>query len=877
MTVWQAIKTRWRALFHKRELDAELDEELRFHVEMQTRKNIESGLNPEKARLAALRRFGWTERIKESCRDVRGVKWIEDATADLRFGARMLLRTPGFTALIVLTLAIGIGANTALFSVVDRLILSPIPARDSHRLIHIEEVDVTHNRSEGVSPPVFMELQGLTNAFESICALDGHFMVVSGKEFSETIYGTEATPGMFELLGARPLLGRTFRPDDAVPGKDQVLVISHGFWQSHFGADPGIVNKTIVLDGKSWTIVGVMPPSFQFPRGEKYCQYWRPHVFQADDYNEPQQRMFRNSVVVGRLRPDCSLGQAAALVNVITRRLQKEFPDANAQYVIRARPARFMFVTEELQRTLWSLSGAVFFVLVIACANVASLLLARAETRRREVAVRIAIGASRQRIIRQLLTESALLSVLGGLLGLLLAWWGVRLLAGLTPSSLPRMTELGTDWRLFGLATLISLASGIGCGLAPAWQASHTRLDESLREAAASHSGSRRRRLFQQTMVVAEIAATLVLLVGAGLMVHTVTALLRVNPGFDPKGLVWVMFRYPSDVAQVAVQQNLWNKRMAERLRSLPGVESVAFLGMGGGWYYKVEGRREVVDVRGNRIDVGTNNAFRTLRTPLVAGRFFEEADASPKAKTILVNEELARLAWPGESPLGKRIAHAETEDWLEAVGVVGNIKDWTLDKPPVAIFYEPYERNLMNNQSPVFMLRAKGDLALLTKPLQDLAKEMATGANAPSIHFPEKELYASTELRRIYMWFLTVFGMVGLTLATLGIFGVLSYWVTQRTREIGIRMALGANARDVLGMVLARGARLMIIGISLGMGAAFALSRLLRSQLFGTSPTQPLALVCALMVLCLVALVGCYLPARRATRTSPATSLRQE
>jgi predicted permease len=364
---------------------------------------------------------------------------------------------------------------------------------------------------------------------------------------------------------------------------------------------------------------------------------------------------------------------------------------------------------------------------------------------------------------------------------------------------------------------------------------------------------------------------------GAGLMIHSVAALLRVNPGFEPKGLVWVMFRYPSGVAQAEGQKEPWNKGMAERLRSLAGVESVAFLGYGGGWYYKVEGRKEVVDARGNRVDVGANNAFRTLRTPLLAGRFFDEADASPKAKTILVNQELARLAWPGESPLGKRIAHAETEDWLEVIGVVGNIKDWRLDKPPAPVFYEPYQRNLLSDQGPIFVMRFGGDPGSLAGPLRYLAKEMAPGAQAPSIHFPEQELHASTELRRICMWFLIAFGMVGLTLAALGVYGVLAYWVSQRTRELAIRMALGAQAHGVLGLVLARGGRLTAIGVSLGLGAAFALTRLLRSQLFGTSPTEPLVVAGALLVLGMVALVGCYLPARRATAIDPVVALRHE
>jgi len=877
MTVWQAIRTRWRALFHKRQRDAEIDEELAFHVDMQTRENIESGMDPEEARYAALRRVGGLDQIKEACRDVPGVRWIEDAIQDLRFGARMLIKAPGFTMIALLTLALGIGANTALFSIVDKLILNPIPARDSDRLIHLQEMDVTHNQARGVSPPVFMELLRLTNTFESLTALNGTLMVVPGREFSETIYGADVTAGVFELLKVQPLLGRTFRPDEGAPGNDSVLLISHRFWQNHFGADPGVVGKTISLGDKSWTIVGVMPPSFQFPHGSEYCQFWRPHVFHADEYDDSQ-RYNRNWDVLARLRPGVSLTQARALLEVMTQRLQKDFPEPHAQYSLRAYPARFMFVTEELQKTLWSLLAAVVFVLIVACANIANVLLARAETRHKELTVRLAIGASRQRIVRQLLTESVLLSLLGGAVGLFLAWVGVRLLADMMPTTLPRMKDLGLDWQVFGWATVISVLAGVGFGLAPAWLVSQTRLNESLKEVGTSHSGSARRRLFHQTLVVVEIALALVLLTGAGLMIHSVASLLRVNPGFDPKGLVWVMFHYPSNVPQEAGRTEVWHKALAERLRSLPGVDSAAFQGNGGGWYSKVEGRATIVRVSFDRVDVGTSNCFRTLRTPLVAGRFFEEADASPDAKTILVNQELARLAWPGENPLGKRIAYAEEGgDWLEVVGVVGNTKDWRLDQPPRPFFYEPYQRDLLHEDSPVFVVRTTRDPMLLTKPLRDLAREMAPGATAPIIYFVERELYSSTQLRRTYMWFLNLFGLIGLTLSGIGLYGVLSYSVVQRTREIGVRMALGANTRDVLILVLRQGGRLMLVGGAVGLVGAIGLTHLLRSLLFGTSATDPLVFVCALMVLLLVALTACYLPARRASRVDPAVTLRHE
>jgi putative ABC transport system permease protein len=826
-----------------------------------------------------------TSNIKEACRDQRGLPWLEQLLQDVRFGLRTLAKGPGFAIVATTILAVGIGANTALFSMVDKLVVSPIPGRESHRLVHIQEVNLTWNRAEGVSPPVFAELARQKDIFTSIAAVGGSWLVLPGREFPETIYGTEASPGIFELLGVRPLMGRVFRSDEGAPGQDQVLVISHGFWQQHFGADPDIVGKTVTLSDKSWTIIGVMPPHFQFPRGDQYCRFWKPHTFGVDEYNEPRQRIARNWDVVTRLQPRVSLSQVQAVLDVLSERLGQDSPDTNAKYAIRARPARLMFASEEIRRTLWSLLVAVALVLVIACVNTANLLLARSEARRKELAVRMAMGAGRGRIIRQLLTENGLLACAGGFFGLLIATGGTHFLGSLVPGTLPRMDDLGVDWSMFGCTAALSLLVGLGLGLVPVWQASQVSLGGGLQESGTALSATVGRRRIQHTLVVCEIALTMVLLAAAGLLIESVAKVLRVNPGYDPKGLVWVMFHYPSnlrgqsgpqeDWSEVSARQVAWNKALRERLRSLPGVESAAFLGMGGGWYYKVEGRKEVVEVRWNPVEVGDDNCFRTLRTPLVAGRFFEEADAVRKAKTILVNQELARLAWPGESPLGKRIAHAEGDDWLQVVGVVGNIKDWGLDKPPVPTFYVPYQRSL--DASPVFMVRVTGDPASLTKPLRDIARDVAPGAMAPSIAFVEQELYASTQLRRTYMWSLNVFGLIGLSLSAIGLYGLLTFSVVQRTREIGIRMALGAEKRDILKMVLGQGGQLLAIGLIVGLAAALGSTHLLRSLLFETSPANPLVLATAMVVLFLVGWVACYLPARRAALVDPIVALKYE
>jgi len=798
---------------------------------------------------------------------------------DIRYGFRMLVRNPGFTIVAVLTLALGIGATTAIFSVVNAVLLDPLPAKDSDRLVEISEFEVAKDQKTSVSPRLFVDLQKQEGLFEDMTAFRFDSLVLPGEEFPEAILGFQVTPNFFTLLDVQPMTGRTFLPEEGQPGNDQVLVVSYGFWRRRLGCDPNSVGRTIISGNQAYTIIGVMPPQFQFPRRAELGEFWKPYVISPEEYSHPAARFFRILGIAARLRPEISRQRAQAMVNAIAKRLEKDYPQTNMGWRIQIEPLRNMFSDEKLQQTLLGLLGAIVFVLFIACANIANLLLVRAERRQKELAIRASLGAVRLRILRQLLTESILLSLLGGGLGLVVTYWGIDVLAARIPTTIPRLKEITVDATMLGLTCLISALVGVGFGLAPAWQSSKPRLSEVLKEGGQSSLAGFRRRHFRHLLVISEIALSLVLLAGAGLMVRSVIRLLHVDCGYDSQNILRIGVEFPFSRYREFSQREVLIRQIAEHFQALPGVQSIGIWTPGGGWDYVAEGQTASIRLSTYGCGITSSDYFQALRIPLLRGRLFAEGDVGEDQKSIIVSETMARICWPGQDPIGKRV---KREDWAWAdgytvIGVVGDVKYFRRDFNPGPIFYGPYQR--WQPLYAEFLVRTRFGLdpLTLTKAIRHEVKTVDAGLPAPNISSIEQDLFDSTKSQRTYMKLMGLFAGVGLLLAAVGIYGVISYSVTRRTHEIGVRMALGAQTRDVLQMVIKQGLTLALTGVAVGLGAALALTRVISSLLYDINPTDPVTFVCVSLLLAGVALLASYIPARRATKIDPMRVLKYE
>ena len=897
MNPWRKLQLRLRALLQKRKLDAEMDEEMRSHIEMRTQENIDAGMNPEEAHHAALRQFGWVESIKEKCRDQRGVGWIENLVQDIRYGARMLRKNPVSTVMAVLILALGIGGNTAVFSVADKAILNPIPGEASERLMSIREVDILHDARWNVSPPLFVEMSRHTNIFASLSAYfqGSERLTLERGANTVSLRGAKTTPDFFEMFGVRPLAGRTFLAYEGKPGNDGVLVASYGLWEQYFGKDPKFVGSTITLSGHAYTVVGIMPQRFQFPLNPGENQFWIPHVFTVEESTNPDYNMDRGLwSVIGRLQNGASLEQARALLDTVAQTREKDHSETEHKWMIVAEPARTMFVTPALERTLWSLQASVLFLLLISCANVGTLLLARAVARRGEFSTRLAMGAGRLRLVRQLVTESLMLAGVAGLFGVFFAWGGMRALDHFYLIDLRRMKEVGLDGSVLSLTVMVSALSGLVFGVAPAWLVSRLRLTESLKDTSQQHSDGFVQRLFRDGLVVAQMSLAVVLLVGAGLMIQSTVRLLRVNPGLDPAGLFGAIFpALPmpvsnSDFDALIARNLVWQANLIERLRSIPGIESVSIRSARSWPDLQIEGWDEKVRLERNHVGLSLGDSFfRALRVPLVAGRPLTPEDSVPGQRSIVVNREFVRRFWPGQDPLGKRVnviaetgTSSATPRTLVVAGVVENIKEWGRDQDPQPIWYEPAERMVeshVNSGGPVILIRSDTDSDLLRKMVAQIAREMAPALDLADFYSIEKSLYASTASRRIYMWLLLTMGGLGLLLSALGVYAIMAYAVIRRTREIGVRMALGATRGNIARWILGRGGRLVLNGMILGAAAAFTLAHYIENLLYQVKPGDPWAFVGVVLTLGAVAGIACYIPARRATRINPMEALRYE
>ena len=802
---------------------------------------------------------------------------MEQLFKDLRYGVRSLVSRPAFTAIALFTLALGIGANSAMFTAVNAVLLRPLPFPQSEQLVFLEGVNASKGITQSnMSVPDFADWQSQSQAFERMAAFISGGMILTSGDETERVRATGVSGEFFPLFRTKAIKGRTIGPDDAQNGRENVVVLSHGLWQRRFGSDPNVIGTTVLLSGKNTTVVGVMPPGFDYPY---QSEMWGP--FPIDAAAERRDNRYIN--VITRLKNGVSIPQAQAEIDTINQRLAQTYKETNDGWTARLTNLQESMVGE-MRSSLFVLLGAVAFVLLIACANVANLQLARATARQKEIAVRTALGASRWRIVRQLLTESLLLSMTGGAIGLWLSIWLTKLLIAISPPNTPRFDELTLDLRVFAFTVALTVITGIAFGLAPALQVSRPDLNEGLKEGLRSGAGGHRNRM-RSLLMVAETALSFMLLVGAGLLIKSFIHLRDVSPGFNPDNVLTFRISIPSaKYAQGEPRAQVLNQAV-ERLRSLPGVQSagaVLSLPLGGdtfnvGRAYIREGRPATTEESANAAYVvATPDYFRSLQIPLLGGRVFTDRDTEQTPKVLIVNETMARSLWPGESPLGKRITIWRDEKFpREIVGVVGDTKS-SLDEDSSRQMYVPYAQD-SGWSGMSFVVRTSGDPANMSPATRNEIRAVDKGIAVFNTRTMNDVLATSVAPRRTPMLLLSIFAAVALLLAMMGIYGVTSYYVTQRTQEIGIRMALGAQMSDVLKLILGNGLMLVVAGIGVGLVGAFAVTRLITSLLFGVNPTDVVTFVVVSLCLMVTALVATYIPARRATKVDPVEALRYE
>jgi predicted permease len=808
---------------------------------------------------------------------------METLLQNLRYTIRGLRKSPGFTAVAVITLALGIGANTAIFSVVNAVLLRRLPYKDDSQLVVI-----LHNGRNPVAPANFADWRTQNHVFESMGAAEYWTPNLTGTDNPEKLLGLHITSDILPMLGVQPLLGRVFLPEEQDPGKEHEVVLSYRLWQSHFAGDTHIVGKTVALSGESYIVVGVMPREFQFaPFWATKAELWAPLALgsRLTDRGGSSLRVF------ARLKPGVTLEQAQAEMAAITSRLEREFPGTNQGMQVISLQEK---VVGNIRPALLVLLGAVAFVLLIACANVSHMLLARSASRREEMALRTALGAGRWDIFSQFLTESLALALLGGGAGLLLAVWGVRVLLALSPAAIPRVETVGVDGHVLLFALAISLLTGLVFGVAPAWKATAVNLSDALKEGERGSSEGQRNRL-RGLLVGSEFALAMVLLAGAGLMVRTFLALQRVDPGFDPRGVLSMVVSVSGTEQAAAGHTGNFYQEVLQKVSAVPGVQSVSginHLPLAGdewGFPFHIEGRPS--ERPGEEL-VATYRVvypgyFRTMRIPILRGRDVTDADNLHTPGVVVINDYLARRYWPGEDAIGKRITlddPAKNPSWLTVVGVVKNTARSSWVSPPEEEVFLPYLQNraYLDAPSPPFayltlVVRTSGGPAVLAPDIRGAIHALDKNIPLSEIQTMDHVVDEATGQSRFYLVLLGSFATVALLLAGVGIYGVMSYSVSRRTHEIGVRMALGAQGRDVLKLVVFQGIIQALVGVAVGLAGALALSRLMAGLLYGTRPTDPATFAAVVLVLGGVAVAASYVPARRATKVDPIVALRYE
>jgi putative ABC transport system permease protein len=890
------LGSRLRTILQRSRMESEMDAELRFHMEAYAEDLMRGGVPPQEALRLARLEFGGVERTKEECREARGVHFAETLLQDLRFGMRTMLRAPGFTVTAVLALALGIGANTAIFSVVNAVLLRPLPFDQPERLLQVWHTPPQKSfpglPTFTVSPANFLDWRKDNHSFVGMSAYGFGRYTLTGSGHPEAIRMVAATVGLFSILHAHPLVGRGFVDGEDEPGHEHEVVLSYGFWHSYFAGNPDIVGKDIQLNGQAFTVVGVMGPAFEFPISsdpDQRTQMWKPLEWSAQDRAN---RDNHNYAVIARLKDGVTLHQAQAELDAISNALAQAYPDSNKGWGAIAIPLRDDLVGE-VRPALLILLGAVALVLLIACANVANLMLARALSRRKEVAVRTALGATRRRLLRQALSETLLLALTGAALGLVFAHYGVILVVKFLAQRLPRANEIALDPSVLAFTLGISLLTGLAAGLLPALRMAKADLNQALKQGlgrTAADSGGNRTR---NALVVSEVALSLILLIGAGLLIRSLWELHHVNPGFDSSQVVTMTVSVPTGKFPERTEQISYFGRVLDRVRALPGVQSAGLIDSlplsddGSHQPFSMEGRppapmAELPEVDVRLISPGYMGA---MHIPLLSGRDVDESDVAGRPGAVLISESMATSFWPNQDPIGKRLTlYFFPELPRVIVGVVADVKMTAMNETqPAPTLYFPVTQISVprganwRSFGMILVARTNATPLSVVPAITDSIREIDPEVPLLNIRTLDDSVSLSLSPERFTMLLLGAFAGLALLLAVVGIYSVMSYSVSRRRNEIGIRVALGASRSDVLLLIARQALLLALIGSVIGIVGALSLARLMASQLYGVRPTDPVTFISVAALLMIVSLAASYIPARRAMRVDPMVALRYE
>jgi predicted permease len=881
-------------LFRGQKAEHELTREIASHLALLQEEFEARGLSPEQANLAARRAYGGVEQAKELHREARSIPWIEHLVKDLHYGARSLLRTPGFTAVAVIALALGIGANTAIFGVVNAVLLRPLAYKDADRL-----VTVLNYGTSPVATANYLDWRDQTHSFVAMGAADFWSPNLISRDSSDTspaehLNGLKVTQNLLPLLGVEPLLGRLFVKGEDQVGAEREVILSYRLWQRRFHGDRSVLGKLIVLDGEAYTVVGVMPAPFKFaPFWATHAELWAPNAF-GDSIHERGGNHLR---VFARLKPGVTLAQARADMAIVTGRLEKQYPATNRDVVVRPLKDN---VVGKIESPLLLMLGAVGFVLLIACANVAHMLLARTSDRQKEIAVRVALGAGKARVMAQFLTENLLLASLGAVGGLLLAIAGTKALVTLSPEYIPRVEMVAIDAHVVIFLIFITVLTALVFGLSPAMHAAAGNLSDALKEGGRGDTDGLRRNQLRSFLVASEFALAFMLLIGAGLMVRSFYALQSVDPGFNPHNVLSMVVSVAGTKEEEGNRRGVFYRDLLQKVRTLPGVNSagaINHLPLAGDLWdrgFQIEGRPEPRpgELPDAVYRIVMPGYFETMRLPLKSGRLITDQDDDRTPDVVIINERAAREYWSRESPIGKRIniggRTAGQTNWLTVVGVVANAKqyDWASEPDPEMYLAALQNHDFLGNgPDPIathmsyitLVVRSDGNAPNLASSVQQCVWSFDRNLPVSQVLTMDQAIADATAQPRFEMLLLGLFGGVALLLAAVGIYGVMNYSVSRRTREIGIRMSLGASRGDVLGMVFRQAIMQAMIGTAVGVAGAVLLSKLMAKMLFGVQPTDPFTFTAVTIVLGLAALLASGVPARKAAQIEPMTALRSE
>ena len=885
---WDILRMRFRSLLKRQRVESELDREMRYHLERQIEENIAAGMNFREAREAALRMFGGVSQVQEECREVRRTQYLENLLQDLRYAARMLGKSPAFTVVIILTLTLSIGANSAIFSVIDGVLLKPLPYPYPERIARVFYRSTAYPKFP-LNPWDFVDFRARNRSFESFAVYTHADMQLSGAGRDPVkLSAFRISSGYFQVLGLHPTKGREFDFSEERPGNGNEVILSDRVWRNQFGAAADILGRSILLESQPFTVVGVMPPGVDHP-GNVYnpvtygdtVDAWTPFTFDGN----PNNRGAHYVEGIGRLKPGVIVEQAAADLNGLMTEMATQH-EGDKGWTIYMVPL-FQEVVGPVHKMLMVLLGAVGLVLLIACVNAANLLLARAAARQREIAMRAALGASRGRLVRQMLAESLLISVLGGALGTLLAIVGVRVLVTFLPAGFPRLDAIHVNGAVFGFTAAVALASGLLFGLVPAAQASRTDVQQGLRDGGKGSSGGGRQTRLRGALVIGEVALACLLLVSAGVLLRSFVNLLKSDPGFRPEHVLTAEIELPPANYKDGAAITSFYTRMLETLNALPSVRAVGagtdlpWTGyddnMGG---FLIEGKTPPKNEEFHaRYHSASPDYFRAVGISLLRGRFFDQRDTKDAPKALIINNAMARRYWQDEDAVGKRVSFDDKpkeSDWITVVGVVGDVKDKPESAGAEPAFWwalpqAPYFRRMS------IVLRANGDATPLTEGLRSMVRRLDPSLAVANVRLLDRVAEEQFSAPRFALFLVGLFAVLAVVLASIGIYGVISYSVSQRMHEFGMRVALGASSSDLIQMVMKQGLLLTVTGVAIGLGCALAFAGVLDSLLYGVSARDPMTLICVGAMAVVTAVLASFPSARRATSADPMTSLRAE